>query len=125
MNSVNQVGRLTRDPEVRDLPSSEAARVCEMRIAVDNGRYDPTFVDVVAYGKLGDACAEHLETGRQVAVDGRLDYDEWTTRDGSRRSRHYITARSIDFLAKPRTGSENGEPEAAAVGSVDDDEIDF
>ncbi|MQA76580.1 MAG: single-stranded DNA-binding protein, partial [Solirubrobacterales bacterium] len=50
MNTVNLIGRLTRDPELRSLPSGQA--VCDMRIAVDNGKSrtgvdrDPTFVDV-------------------------------------------------------------------------------
>jgi len=125
MNTVNLIGRLTRDPELRSLPSGQA--VCEMRIAVDNGKSRegeeraPTYVDVTTFGPQADACAKHLAQGRQVAVEGRLAYSEWSAEDGSKRSKHSVIGR-VEFLAKPRAAEDNGtEPVGPGVGAADED----
>jgi single-strand DNA-binding protein len=125
MNSVNLIGRLTRDPELRSMPDGDRA-VCDLRIAVDNGQNDPTYVDVATFDKQAEACAAHLSQGRQVAVTGRLIYREWE-KDGEKRSKHSVIGR-VEFLAKPKGSSEqNGsdpESEPTGVGAADDG-IDF
>ena len=110
MNSINLIGRTTADPQLKALPSGKP--VCNLRIAVNNpprdGKDQPAmFVDVVAFGALAEATAEHVGKGRQLAVSGRLNYQEWEADDGTRRSRHEVIAQRVDFLAKPANG--NGE----------------
>ena len=123
MNTVNLIGRLTRDPQLRTLPSNQS--VCEMRIAVDNGQNregedrEPTFVDVSTFGPQADACAKYLARGRQVAVEGRLVYREWQAEDGSKRSKHSVLGR-VDFLGAPKDAA-NGAAPPAAVGAASDD----
>jgi len=131
MNTVNLIGRLTRDPELRSLPSGQA--VCEMRIAVDNGKSregedrDATFIDVSSFGAQAEACAKYLAKGRQVAVEGRLVYREWQAEDDSKRSKHSVIGR-VEFLSKPQGSQGNGseprvaeEPPAAGVGAADEE----
>ena len=100
MNSIQLIGRLTRDPELRSTKSGKP--VANMRLAVSRRDRDaaPVYVDVVAYEGLADICAKHLAKGRQVAVTGRLDYREWETKDGSKRSKHEVIAAEVDFLAR-------------------------
>ena len=122
MNSVNLIGRLTRDPELRSMPDGDRS-VCDLRIAVDNGQNDPTYIDVATFDKQADACAQYLAKGRQVAVTGRLIYREWEADDGSKRSRHSVIGR-VEFLSKPSTngdGPEEPATEPAAVGAPDED----
>jgi single-strand DNA-binding protein len=118
MNSVNLIGNLTRDPELRS--TTDGGSVCAMRLAVNGrGDQDPVYVDVTTFGAQADSCAEYLSKGRQVAVSGRLHYSEWDAKDGSgRRSRLQVIG-NVKFL-----GSPNGEEpsEAPAEG---DDEIEF
>ena len=88
MNNVNLIGRLTRDPELKEVRGGQS--VCQLRIAVDNpGRGaekgEPTYVDVATFGAQAGACATDLAKGRQVAVSGRLVFREWTGRDGQKR----------------------------------------
>ena len=114
MNTIQLIGRLTADPECRAL--AEDKSVANMRLAV--GRRDrkaaPVYVDVVAWGKLAELCAEHLEKGRQVAISGRLEYSEWEAQDGSKRSKHEVVAGEVEFLAKAKASGE--EPATAAQG---------
>ena len=101
MNSVNLIGNLTRDPELKATQSDTS--VCSMRIAV-NGRNDQAdYVDVTAFGKLAETAAQYLAKGRRVAISGRLSSSEWQTDDGHKRSRVEVIAQDVRFLgAKPQ-----------------------
>lgn len=109
MNSLTLVGALTKDPE----PKGEGeSRVCRLRLVEVNNHPDhPLYVNVSVFGAQGDACAEHLAKGRQVAVVGRLRFREWKRVDGSKRSEHWVAADRVDFLARPvATESASAEP---------------
>ena len=107
MNTIQLIGRLTRDPELRS--TSGGKSVAEMRLAVPRRDRDaaPVYVDVVAYEGLAEICAKHLDKGRQVAVSGRLDYREWETDEGQRRSKHEVVADQVDFLAKAQRDADD------------------
>jgi single-strand DNA-binding protein len=75
-----------------------------LRIAIDRrGRSDgAVFVSAKCFEGQARACAQHLAKGRQVAISGRLELDEWETDDGSKRSQLYVIAQTVQFLgAKP------------------------
>ena len=110
--TVQAIGRLTRDPDTSSTPGGKT--VTRLRLASDRRDRDaaPVYVDVVVWEKLGEACAQHLGKGRQVAVQGRLDYREWKTDDGSLRSKHEIVANQVLFLARPQNDSESDNSEA-------------
>ena len=113
MNQIQLIGRLTRDPEPGQTAGGKP--VCDMRLAVSrrDRDADPVYVDVVAYDALADTCAAHLEKGRQIAVSGRLEYQEWEARDRSgKRSKHSVVAAEVDFLARPNP---DGAHDKAAV----------
>ena len=101
MNSINLIGRLTTDPELRFTSSSK--KVCTMRLATDQpGQDSSLFIVVVAWEAQAESCAEHLTKGRQVAVTGRLQYRQWEDKDGTRHSKHEIVASQVEFLSKPQ-----------------------
>jgi len=100
MNMINLVGRLARDPMLKEIGGGRS--VCELRLAIENPgrggeRGEPTYVDVSTLGAQAEACARYLVKGRQVAVSGRLVFREWTERDGSKRSAHSVRGR-VEFL---------------------------
>ncbi len=102
MNSIDIIGRLTREPETTTTKAGHT--VCRMRVAVPRPSDDtePVYVDVVAWDRLAETCSQYVGQGRQVAVSGRLDYSEWNDADGNHHSRHEVIANQIDFLAQPR-----------------------
>ncbi len=105
INSVVVTGNLTRDPELRSLPSGTS--VCKLRVAVNSRRKDgasgewvdkPNYFDVTVWGAQGENCANYLSKGRPVAVQGRLDWREWETQEGQKRQAVEIIADSVQFL---------------------------
>ena len=123
MNDVSLIGRLTRDPELRT--TRNGTDVATLRLAVDRRRGDDgaVFVDITCFEGQARACADHLAKGRQVAISGRLELDQWKADDGTNRSRLYVIARSVQFLG----GKPAADEDSAAVTAHDggDDDIDF
>lgn len=122
MNSVNLIGRITKDLELRSTPNGMS--VLEIRIAVDragdkkeDGTFGPGFFDVTVWGTQAETCAKHLGRGSQIGVVGELRFAEWE-KDGNKRSKVSINARWVEFLAAPRdTTALPGEP---SIGNDDD-----
>jgi single-strand DNA-binding protein len=126
MNSVNLIGRLAREPQLREL--SQGTYVCDLRLAVDGmgrGR-DAGYITIAVFGRPGEAAARVLAKGWLVAAHGELAHREWTGEDGARRSAHSIVG-SVDFLASPRSnGMDSATPDASeAVADEQTDEIPF
>jgi single-strand DNA-binding protein len=104
MNSVILIGRLTADPASHAGEKHESAT---FRLAVPRQVGDSAdFVDIVCFDKLAATCAEWLTKGREVAVVGKLRLNEWTDRDGQRRSRIQVVADAVTFLGKPTKAAE-------------------
>jgi single-strand DNA-binding protein len=146
INRVIITGNLTRDPELRSLPSG--TQVCELRVAVNSSRKDesgnwvdkPNYFNVKVWGAQGENCATYLTKGRPVAIDGRLDWREWEGQNGEKRQAVEIVADRVQFLGSRDGGGEQGggqrfnaqsdvpadtsdfdSPAPAAVGASDDD----
>ena len=118
MNTVQLIGRLTKDPELRHTNSGVATTT--LRLAVPrrkrNGEEQPpVYVDVVSFNAQAEAIAEHLTKGRRVAVTGRLEYREWKGQDDSPHSKHEVIADGVEFLDPPKSnGSAPAEPAYSA-----------
>lgn len=110
MNSVNILANLTRDPELK--PTSSDTTVCSMRVAINVRGDKPAFIDVTAFGKLGETCHRQLTSGGRVAISGRLASSEWRTDAGDKRSRVEVIADDIRFLNRKETSAQPAEPKA-------------
>jgi single-strand DNA-binding protein len=133
INRVILTGNLTRDPELRNLPSGTA--VCSLRLAVNTRRKDQSgewvdkanFFDITVWGAQGENCAQYLAKGRPVAVDGRLEYREWDDREtGAKRNAVQIVADSVQFLGgRDDAGGGNGGQRFTPQSDVPADTGDF
>lgn len=127
LNRVTLVGRLTRDPEVRH--TSAGMPIVNLGLAVNGRQKDasgqwvekPNFFDVKLFGDRYERLAQHLEKGRRVGVDGRLEWSSWET-DGQKRSKVEIVANELQFLDGRGEGEGAGAPRqsftAETSGSV-------
>ena len=129
INRVTLVGRLTRDPELRHLPSGSP--VLQMGLAVNGRQKDdggnwidkPNFFDIKVFGNQAEMLAQHLSKGRRIGVDGRLDWSSWEAQDGSKRSKVEIVAFTVQFLDS--RGEGGGEREYVPAGDIAADRSDF
>lgn len=119
LNKVFLMGNLTRDPELRYVPSG--APVATFGLAV-NRRFvtqqgekkdEVCFVRVVVFGKQAESCSQHLSKGRLVFIEGRLQYRAWEQQDGQKRSTLDIIADRVQFLGGPKPVGDVEEPTEA------------
>ncbi len=102
-NQVVLMGNLTRDPELRQIPSGQS--VCSFSLALNRsyknseGEWQEAtdYVDVVAWAGLGERVAQYVTKGRPVLVNGRLQSRSWE-QDGQKRSKLEVVAQDVTFL---------------------------
>ena len=99
MNHLTMTGRLTSDPKLKHIGDRP---ICELRLAVDNGRHPTTYIDVATFDGQAYACAEYLRKGRKVGVTGRLALSEWDGPDGRKRQRYAVIG-GVEFLDRLRS----------------------
>ncbi|MCL6594922.1 MAG: single-stranded DNA-binding protein [Firmicutes bacterium] len=128
LNRIVLIGRLTRDPELRYTPSGVA--VASFGLAVDRpfsnqaGERETDFIDIVVWRKLAETVSGHLQKGRLVAVQGRLQIRSYETQDGQKRKAAEVVADDVRFLDRPReAGAESfGDYAGPASGAEDEAE---
>ncbi len=109
MNNVVLVGRLTRDPELRYIPSGTA--VTRFSLAVDKqlsrekkqefeqkGQPTADFINIVVWGRQAENCANYLAKGRLVAIQGRIDTGRYQDKDGKMVYTTDVVAEQVEFL---------------------------
>ncbi len=118
LNKAMIIGNLTRDPEVKNIPSG--ATVTQFAVATnlvwnDNQgqkQEKVEFHNVVAWRKLGEICGQYLKKGTKIYIEGRLQTKEWTGNDGVKRYKTEIIAENMIMLDRPggNTGGGNTSP---------------
>lgn len=105
-NRVILMGNLTRDPELRYIPSGQAVTTFTVAMnrqyTLQSGekREEATFVRVVAWARMAETCAEYLVKGSPVFVEGRLQSRSWETPQGEKRSTIEVVAQTVKFLSR-------------------------
>lgn len=137
INRVIVTGNLTAEPRLNTLSSGTV--VCDLRIAVNGRRKDnqsgqwvdkPNYFNVKVWGPQGENASKYLAKGRPVAVDGRLDWSEWTDKEGNKRQSVDIIADTVQFLGGREGGAPSGNgggyaPPAEAGNSGGVEQSDF
>ena len=116
VNKVLLLGNLTRDPEVKYLPSGSA--VCTLGMALNRQwtdkqsgqrKEDVTFVDVECFGRTAEIAGEYLVKGRQVHIEGRLKLDQWEDRQsGQKRSKLKVVCDQLTLVGGRGEGGGGG-----------------
>lgn len=112
-NIVVLCGNLTRDPEVRQIPSGMS--VADLGLAINESYKNKAgelvettcFVDVVVWGKTAENCGQYLRKGAPILVEGKLQLDTWE-KDGEKRSKLRVNANRVQFLGAPRRAEGDG-----------------
>ena len=110
MNDINAVtisGNLTRDPELK--ATQGGSSILRIGVACNDSRKNkqsgewedvPNFIDCVVFGKRAEALSNMLSKGMKVAVNGKLSYSSWETKDGQKRSKIEVIANDVIFMSR-------------------------
>jgi len=132
MSSFNKVilmGNLTRDPQLKYLPSQTA--VAEFGLAMNRkfrtqqgeDREEVTFIDCAAFGKTGEVINQYFTKGKPIFIEGRLKYDSWDDKQGGgKRSKVTVVVDRFEFIGGRDGGGGGGGGGASYdTGGVEDD----
>ncbi|PAF54365.1 single-stranded DNA-binding protein [Helicobacter sp. 13S00482-2] len=112
-NKVIIIGNLTRDVELRYLPSGSALATIGL---ASNRRYkkqdgsqgeEVCFVDVKLFGRAAEVANQYLRKGSKILIEGRLTLESWTDQSGNKKSKHTITAESMQMLDSKSSSSQD------------------
>lgn len=112
-NKVVMIGNLTRDVDLKYLPSGSAVSTIGL---ASNRRYkkqdgsqgeEVCFVDVKLFGRTAEVANQYLRKGSQILIEGRLSLETWNDQNGSKRSKHTIIAESMQMLGKSDSSNSN------------------
>ena len=110
LNKVQLIGNLTRDPEIKALPSG--VKVLSFTVATNRTWKDQAgqkkdateFHNVVAFGKIAELIAQYVKKGGSLYIEGRLQTRSWDAADGQKRYRTEILVENFQFGPRPTTG---------------------
>ncbi len=111
LNRVLLIGNLTRDPELRYIPSGSAVATFTLGVnrfyttQTGEKKEQSSFIRIVVWGRRAEVCGEYLSKGSPVFVEGRLQSRDWQTQDGQKRNTVEVIADNIQFL---RSGAKQG-----------------
>ncbi len=144
INRVILIGRLTRDPETRSLPSGTGCLepTCGVQRQPEGRRRRlcerPNYFDVSVFGASAESVDRYMRKGSRIAVDGHLEWREWETADNQRRQAVSVVAETVQFLDSPAAiqsgdgsegegegGGESHDGELVGVGAGAEDDLSF
>lgn len=124
LNRVFLMGNLTRDPELRYIPSGQAVTSFTLamnrvyKLQTGEKKEETSFVRCVVWGRMAEVCSEYLKKGSPAFVEGRLQSRSWDGTDGQKRSTIEVIAQNVQFL---RSGSGVRDREAAVGAPAKED----
>lgn len=125
INRVNITGNLTREPELR--ATAGGTQMLAFGVAVNDRRRNqqtgewedsPNFVDCIVFGSRAEAVSRFISKGSKVAIEGKLRYSAWETKEGQRRSKLEVVVDEIEFLSRAN-GQQVTSPAAEAAKVAD------
>ena len=128
MSDINVIllsGRLTRDPELR--ATAGGTQMLAFGVAVNDRRRNqqtgewedvPNFVDCIVFGSRAEAVSRFISKGSKVAIEGKLRYSSWETKEGQRRSKLEVIVDEIEFMSRSN-GQQVTSPAAEAAKVAD------
>jgi single-strand DNA-binding protein len=135
-NKVTLLGHLARDIEIKYTQSGSAIGNCGIatsrKYKTQNGeqKEETMFIDIVMFGRTAEIANQYLRKGSKLLIDGRLTLQQWTSQDGTKRSKHVVTVDTLQMLdsrqdCQQQGGYPKSQQQTQNNVDVDDDEFPF
>ena len=129
MNKVLFIGNLTRDPE--EVTTQSGIAYCKFSIAVQRKYTQPAgertvdYFDCTAWRQTAEFCSKYLVKGVKVAIEGRIETNEYTASDGTKRKSFNIVVDNLELLTKAQKDEQKSQNTDAGLTPVDEDDLPF
>lgn len=130
LNTVNLLGRLAQDPELRSTATGTSVTSFDLAVNVPSKDREtpPDYIPIVCWGQTAEFACRYLTKGRQIVVEGRISTRKWTDNDGKNRKAVEVTASRLHF-ADSNKAADDGTPQQAGnvnnFAAGEDDDLPF
>lgn len=121
LNRIDIMGRLTSDPVLRRTQSNKPVASFTLAVDRDYNKGEVDFIDCVAWNNTAEFVNSYFEKGRMAVVSGRLQFREWTDKNGSKRKNAEVIVENIYFGESKRENRDDGIYAGAEFDEVEDD----
>ena len=134
MNTVNLMGRLTRDPETRYSQSAEPIAVTRISVAVNrkykkDGEQEADFINCVSFGKTAEFISKYFIKGKMIGIVGSIVTNSWTDDKGQKRYSTEVKVDEVDFCGDKEDTTTNTQQDSdnfySAETGINDDDLPF
>lgn len=108
MNSICLLGRLTKDPELRN--SNDGTSICVFTLAVDNAKDETLFINCSSFGEKADLMVKTLRKGSLITVDGRLTQRTYEKSNGEKAISFVVKINNFDYCEKKKKDTDVKKP---------------
>lgn len=117
-NQFNLIGRLTKNPVLK--ATSTGKSICEITLAVQNGKDDTSFITVSVWNKIADTIAKYCLKGDLIGINGTIKNHNWEDKEGNKHYEYAFIGNKVSFLAtgKKEVKEETKEDPFAEFGET-------
>jgi single-strand DNA-binding protein len=131
LNKVFLMGNLTRDPELKYTPAGVA--ICAFGMAINRTwkggdgekKEEVCYVDISMWGRRGEVINEYFKKGNPIFIEGRLQFQQWETKDGQKRNALRVVAESFEFISGTKGAVTSVDSSSSKPTDINDEEIPF
>lgn len=116
MNQVTLIGRLTKDPDIRQANDTTVARYT---LAVDRKKDEADFISCVAFGKSAEFAEHYLRKGTKIAIEGRIQTGSYTNKDGNKVYTTDVIVRNHEFVESKKSVESKDDDDFMNIDGID------
>ena len=120
MNKVILTGRITKDLELR--ATSSGINIITYQLAVRRDKDTTDFINITTFGDFAKTLHQYCHKGDMIVIEGRLQINTYTDKDGNNKSSYSVVSEKIDFLNTKKGDESKSTP---SVQSIKQDEIEL
>ena len=99
LNKFLGIGNLTKDPEIKKFDNGKCVGAFSIAINLNKNDKSPLYIDIQVWDRIAENCQKYLKKGRKVFIEGKLNLNSWTSKNGEKKSKIFCKADVVTFLS--------------------------
>lgn len=120
LNKFLGIGNLTKDPEIKKFDNGKCVGAFSIAINLNKNDKSPLYIDIQVWDRIAENCQKYLKKGRKVFIEGKLNLNSWTSKNGEKKSKIFCKADVVTFLSSENK-QEQGKQEQDKTEGINQD----
>lgn len=120
LNKFLGIGNLTKDPEIKKFDNGKCVGAFSIAINLNKNDKSPLYIDIQVWDRIAENCQKYLKKGRKVFIEGKLNLNSWTSKNGEKKNKIFCKADVVTFL-NSENKQEQGKQEQDKTEDINQD----